>query len=96
MKAQLEAEEMVTDLLLAYDNVRLFSFYENTELICNLDNYRDKEHYIGDINSYILEQMSQGNYEITEENKKTHMDFMWDFYLRFDYDTFFAEQTENQ
>ncbi len=96
MKAQLQAEEMVTDLLLAYDNVRLFSFYENTELICNLDNYRDKEHYIGDINSYILEQMSQGNYEITEENKKTHMDFMWDFYLHFDYDTFFAEQTENK
>lgn len=91
MKAQLEAEEMVTDLLLAYDNVRLFSFFENTELVCDLDNYRDKEHYISDINSYLLEQMSQGKYEITRENKETHMAFMREFYLNFDYDAFFAE-----
>ena len=71
-------------------------FFENTELICNLDNYRDKEHYISEINSYILEQMSQGNYEITAQNKETHMDFMREFYLSFDYETFFAEQVENQ
>lgn len=95
LKAQLEAEEMVTDMLLAYKNVRLFSFFENTEIICNLDNYRDKEHYISDVNSYILEQMSQGNYEITEQNKETHMEFMREFYLSFDYEAFFAGQTGN-
>lgn len=93
VKAQLEAEEMVTDLLLSYDNVRLFSFYENTDLICNLDNYRDKEHYISDINSYILEQMSLGNFEITKENQEAHMEFMKQFYLNFDYETFFAGQS---
>jgi len=96
MRAQLEAEEMVTDLLLNYENVRLFSFFEDTELITNLDNYRDKEHYISDINSYILKQMSQGGYEITKENKDAHMAFMRQFYLKFDYDAFFAEQTEGK
>lgn len=95
IEGQLEAEEQVTDMLLAYDNVRLFSFYENTELICNLDNYRDKEHYISDINSYILEQMSQGNYQITKENKDEYMEFMREFYLQFDYDAFYAEQEKN-
>lgn len=94
MKAQLEAEEMVTDMLLQYDNVHLFSFFENTELVCNLDNYRDKEHYISDVNSYILEQMSQGNYEITTENKEAHMAFMREFYLNFDYDAFYEEQQQ--
>ncbi len=92
MKAQLEAEEMVTDMLLAYDNVHLFSFFENTELVCNLDKYRDKEHYISEVNSYILEQISLGNYEITAENKDTHMEFMRQFYLNFDYDAFMEEQ----
>ena len=92
LKAQLEAEEMVTDMLLSYDNVKLFCFFENTELVCNLDNYRDKEHYISNINSYLLEQMSQGNYEITRENKDAHMDFMRKFYLNFDYDAFVKEQ----
>lgn len=92
LKAQLEAEEMVTDLLLSYDNVRLFSFFENTELICNLDNYRDKEHYISEVNSYILDQMSRGNYEITRENKEAHMAFMRQFYLNFDYEAFYSMQ----
>lgn len=92
MQAQLEAEEMVTDMLLSFDNVRLFCFFEDTELITNLDNYRDKEHYISDINSYILEQMCQGNYEIKRENQAAHMEFMRQFYLNFDYDTFFREQ----
>ena len=92
IRSQLEAEEMVTDLLLSYDNVRLFSFYEDTDLICNLDNYRDKEHYISDINSYLLEQMSQGRYEITAGNQEEHMDFMRQFYLNFDYDAFVKEQ----
>lgn len=96
MKAQLEAEEMVTDMLLSYENVRLFCFFENTELVCNLDNYRDKEHYISDINSYILEQISLGNYEITEENKEAHMEFMREFYLHFDYDAFFEAQMEQE
>jgi len=94
MKAQLEAEEMVTNMLLSYDNVRLFSFYEDTDLVCDLDNYRDKEHYISDINSYLLKLMSQGKYEITKENKEDHMAFMRQFYLNFDYDTFFQEQVQ--
>lgn len=91
MKAQLEAEEMVTDMLLSYDNVRLFNFFEDTDLILNLDNYRDKEHYNSNVNSYLLEQMSQGKYEITKENKEAHMAFMRQFYLNFDYDAFFEE-----
>lgn len=91
MKAQLEAEEMTTNLLLSYDNVRLFNFFEHTDLVCELDNYRDKEHYIGEINSCLLEQMSQGNYQITQENKDGHMDFMRRFYLNFDYEGFFKK-----
>ena len=65
-------------------------------MVCcqEIDNYRDKEHYISDINSYILEQMSQGNYEITKENQAEHMEFMRQFYLNFDYDTFFKEQSD--
>lgn len=93
IQAQLEAEEMVTKMLLSYENVRLFSFFENTELICNLDKYRDKEHYISEVNSFLLEQMSQGNYEITAENKENYMEFMREFYLNFDYEGFFEEQS---
>lgn len=93
IQAQLEAEEMVTKMLLSYENVRLFSFFENTELICNLDKYRDKEHYISEVNSFLLEQMSQGNYEITAENREDYMEFMREFYLNFDYEGFFEEQS---
>lgn len=91
MEKQLAAEQMAIDMLLAYDNVHLFSFFENTELVMNLENYRDKEHYVGSINSYLLEQMSLGNYEITKENKEEYAEFMRDFYLNFDYEGFWEE-----
>ncbi len=96
LNAQLEAEQMVTEMLLSYDNVRLFCFFENTELVCNLDNYRDKEHYIGTVNSYILEQMAQGNFEITKENQAEHMEFMRQFYGTFDYDAFYEKKLKEQ
>ena len=89
MDMQFDAEEMTTDLLLQYDNVHLFCFYENTDLICNLDNYKNKEHYMGHINSEILKWMANGEYEITLENKDAHLQHTRDFYKNYNYDALF-------
>lgn len=94
IKEQLEAENMVNQMLLPYENVKLYCFTENTELICDLDNYRDKEHYTAQINSYILQEISRDNYRLTLENERKHMEKTAEFYLRFDYDAFFEQAQE--
>lgn len=86
---QLEAEQITTDMLLEYDNVHLFCFYENTDLICDLDRYQNKEHYINTVNSDILKWMANGEYEITKENKNSHLQHCREFYSQYDYNSLF-------
>ena len=41
--------------LLAYDNVRVFCFQNNRDIVCNLNNYADYTHYHADVCRYIVE-----------------------------------------
>lgn len=55
-------------MLLSFDNVELYYFQNAGHIICNLDNYMDMIHYSPDVNQFMLEQMREGNYRLTEEN----------------------------
>ncbi len=84
-----EAEEMLIDMLLECNNVKLYSFFNNTELICNLDKYIDEEHYSEDINSQILKWIKEDEYLITKENKDEYLKQEREFYLNYNYDSIF-------
>lgn len=49
-----QAEKYIIEMLLEYENIHLFSFLDDYELVCNLDNYKDIAHYHENINSKIL------------------------------------------
>lgn len=83
-------EEFAIEQFLKYDNVRLFSFFDNHELICNLDNYADEAHYAGKISSQILAWMKEGEYELTEDNYRSYLKDIREFYGNFDYDGMFV------
>lgn len=87
----LEAEKLEIKLLLEYENVKLFSFFQNYEMICNLDNYKDYTHYSEEINSKILQWMSQGTYQLTKENYLGYCEDVRNFYCSYDYDALFAQ-----
>lgn len=84
-------EKYAIEQLLPYDNVRLFSFFNNYELICDLDNYVDEAHYAGKISSKILTWMKEGEYELTEENYREYIEEIGTFYSNYDYDSVFSE-----
>lgn len=88
---KIEMEKIVVEMLLEYENVRLFSFTNNYEIICNLDNYKDTAHYGEWINSDILKWMAEGKYELTKDNYEAYLEEIEQFYLRYDYDSLFAE-----
>lgn len=83
----LDAEQQAIELMLQCENIKLFSFTNNHEIINNLDNYHDGIHYNAKINSLLLKYMVNDEYRITKENYQAHIANAKDYYLNFDYDS---------
>lgn len=89
LENQVLAEKMLVEELLKYDNVRIFGFSNNYDLITNLDNYMDVEHFSDAINDKILEWMYAGEYQLTQDNYVKYFDDIYTFYYNYDYESLF-------
>lgn len=87
LSKQIEAEEYVIGLILPYDNIRLFSFNNEYEVITNLDNYKDKMHYGEWINSMILKYMKEGKDMLTKDNYELYIQKEYNYFKMFDYNS---------
>ncbi len=74
-----------SELLLTMENVHLYSFYNDYEMICNLDNYYDTIHYTDEVAEYLLENVAVGDHRLTFENYEEHFKEISDFYINYDY-----------
>lgn len=72
--AYLYAEEYAIQQLLVYENVKLFSFQDIEEIVCNLNNYKDDIHYMAEINYLMARSMKLNNYRITADNYKERLE----------------------
>ena len=88
---QLEAEKIMIEMILKVSNIELYSFFNNYELITNLDNYTDAGHYSYKINDKILEWISQKKYRLTKDNYENYLESNKEFYLNYDYDKIFEK-----
>ncbi|WP_349764032.1 hypothetical protein [Fusobacterium sp. SYSU M8D902] len=86
---QLEAEKIMIEMILEVPNIELYSFFNNYDLITNLDNYKDAGHYIYTINDKILDWISKKEYRLTKDNYKEYLEKNKEFYLNYDYDSIF-------
>ncbi len=89
LERRIDMEKYVIENLLNYKNVRLFSFSNNFELTCNMDNYDDEIHYKKEINSEILSWLSEGKYELTKDNYLDYLSEITQYYSNYDYDSIF-------
>lgn len=60
--------EETISMLLSLDNVEVYYFQNDRNIVCDLNNYMDMIHYSPAVNQFMLEQMLAGNYRMTEEN----------------------------
>ena len=81
----LEAEEFITELIVPKRNIHLFSFNLRTDIITDLNQYKDESHYATWINSLMLKWMRDEKYRLTEVNYKARLKKEYDFYTKFDY-----------
>lgn len=86
IEKQLEADRYVASLLMPYENVHLYSFQTEFDIICNLDNYRDSGHYSTQISEQLLKWMKEGHGLLTEDNYEQYYQTVHDFYTNYDYD----------
>ncbi len=84
---QIEAEQYVIEILLQYENIKLFSFNMRTDITTNINNYRDTTHYGEWVNSLILKWMHSGNYQLTADNYIPYLEDELQFYCSFDYES---------
>jgi hypothetical protein len=84
---QVQAEQIAAEMMLEEtDNIQVYSFnLDETEVIFNLDNYKDSGHYSSDVNSMILTWIAEGVGRITEENEESFYRREEEYYLEYDY-----------
>ena len=84
---QIEIERIAIEEILKSDNIELYSFNYNEEIITNLDNYKDSGHYGGWINSLILKTLQDGSYDfrITKDNYEQYLKDEKVFFENYDY-----------
>lgn len=85
----IECYELVIQELVKVDNIKVFCFWNEHELIENLDNYKDLEHYHEDVNSWMLEQFKKESNLLNQDNYKEIMNDAKDYYESYEYDKIF-------
>lgn len=90
VKWEVEAQRVAIEEMLKCDNIELYSFCNNFEMVCNLNNYKDVGHYSENINSQILVWMKNGDYKLTEENYEDYLKEIYYFYSSYDYESIFT------
>lgn len=83
---EFEVQKIVIEELLKHKNIKLYSFFTNTDLICDLNNYKDIYHYGGWVNSNILHWISENKYLLTESNYMNYLDEIKNYYGSYEYD----------
>lgn len=66
--AYFDAIAQVCETLLPYENVRLYGFLMDEEIVEDLDNYCDYIHHSGDVSDTLLRKIAAGEDELTAEN----------------------------
>ena len=77
--------KIVTEKLLAYDNVEIYSFSEAWEYTTDLNNYVDYIHQHARVNEYILDCIKDGQHRITKENLGELIEELKTYTDNFDY-----------
>lgn len=66
--------------LLAFENVEIFYFQNDRDVMLNLDNYMDTVHFSQEINHYMVNEMAAGRKKLTLQNYQEQLDDMWELY----------------
>lgn len=89
IQKQIMAEKYMIEKILEIPNIELYSFFNNYQMITNLDNYKDAGHYMEHINEQMLIWIKDKKYRLTKENYQDYINKNLEFYKNYDYESIF-------
>lgn len=89
---ELEMHQQIMEAFLKYDNVKLFYFMNDEEIISDLNNYRDAGHYSPKVCSVLVKRMHDGENRITEENYLEALSEMKRLVNSYDYEQIYESE----
>ena len=92
IKKMIEVEKYTIEKILTCDNIELYGFYDNYDMITNMKNYRDQIHHYSNISDSILEWIHEGKHRLTKENYMEYLNKNREFYVNYDYDSIFNKK----
>jgi len=81
----IEAEKAAIELMLKQPNIKLFGFSTDTDIIMDMNNYKDMDHFASWINSYILRCMKDNTHRITSDNYEEYLTKEFELVSNFKY-----------
>lgn len=96
LEKQIQMEQIATELMLECENIKLFHFGQKTDITDDINNYRDKEHYVAEINDILMSWIAEDRGRVTKENYLQLLDWEREYYLNYDYDKLYETKDENE
>lgn len=91
LDAVIRKYEYITNRLLKYDNVEIYFFQNQEDIICDLNNYADYTHYHGRICEYMVNCFATGNRRVTQDNLQEELNILKNLAENYDYDAIFDD-----
>ena len=91
---EIQMHRKIIESFLPYDNVKLFYFMTDEEIITNFDNYRDAGHYSPKVCKILVDKMYRGENLVTEDNYMDILQQMEQLVQNYDYDKIFVTEEE--
>ncbi len=87
----MDALEYAIGQLLCYENVKIYFFHQEEEIITDLDHYKDYSHYGKWINSYLTTAMAADRNRLTQKDYRQTLAAMRQYIYSFDFDAIFEQ-----
>ncbi len=89
----LEAQSILIEECVKVPNIKLFAYGTRKKLVTNLDTYMDTTHYNQKTNSKIFKWIKKEKGLLTQDNYESYLSDFRDFYLNYDYEQIFKEDS---
>lgn len=88
LEDMIEIYRYAISVFLQYENVSVYYFQHEEEIITELENYRDTCHHRPEYNRYIFDCINRGERRLTPENLDSVMQDMYEFARNYDYEVY--------
>lgn len=76
LESQLSVLEYITEVFLQYENITICSFQSDENIVYDISLYKDHTHYDAAINSFIIDNLDNPDYQVTKDNYKSKIDVL--------------------